>query len=511
MSVPDTRSAAPSPGPLTRSDGPALERPAALRRVASSAIRDRRPALPAIRDAAAIVGARWVSAAMRTAGRGATSLPGLVAARISPGIEGRIAAGIGRSVVVSGTNGKTGTSSLLATILTEAGETLVRNASGANLRQGIATVVATSATIGGAIRDPSAVAVLEADEAALPTVAGWFPGSVLVLTNLFRDQLDRYGETDHLVRLWATMLAERPPRGGLVYCVDDPRLTALVADAGVPLRGFALEGPPPTGPGAQLTAESSTCPRCHHGLSLARIGMGQVADYACDSCGFRRPEPDCIVTIVDDRGLAGQTLRFTWAGGRTETVDVALAGPGNACNAAAAVCAAAILGIPMRAAIRSLVASAPPFGRLERAEVDGRRVTLSLLKNPASMEELTRIAVHSRIDTVLVALNDAFADGRDVSWYWDCSPAALLAGRRFVIAGRRAEDFLLRVRYAVLDHPDESPPGLAGLVTDPVQGQASAVEATPVGGDVLVAATYTALLSIRASLAGRAIVPAMPR
>jgi UDP-N-acetylmuramyl tripeptide synthase len=511
MSAPDTRLAAPPSAPALPSASPRTELSAALRRLDSPTIQHRRSILTATRDAAAIVGARSLSAAMRVAGRGATSMPGLAAARISPGVEGRIAAGIERCVLVSGTNGKTGTSSLLATILLEAGETLVRNASGANLRQGIATVVTTSASIGGALHDPSAVAVFETDEAALPTVAGWLPGSVLVLTNLFRDQLDRYGETDHLVRLWATMLAERPPRGGVVYCVDDPRLAALVAGTGVPLHGFALAGTPPTGPGAQLTAEPSTCPSCHQELSVARRGAGQVADYSCASCGFRRPEPDCVVDVVENRGLDGQRLRFTWAGGQTATADVALPGPGNAYNAAAAVSAAAILGVPMRAAIRSLEASAPPFGRLERAEVDGRRVTLSLLKNPASMEQLTQIASGSQIDTVLVALNDAFADGRDVSWYWDCSPEALLTGRRFVVAGRRAEDFVLRVRYAVLDDPDQRPPGLAGVVSDPVQGLASAIDATPVGGDVLVAATYTALLAIRASLAGRALVPAMPR
>ena len=498
MSVPDTRLTAPRPVRARRPVGGHPERILGLPLLDRPDVGGRGSIVTAIRDAAAVVGARSVSAVMRLGGQGATSMPGLAAVRISPGVDGRIAARVRRSVLVSGTNGKTGTSSLLATILIEAGDAPVRNASGANLRQGIATVLTTSSTIGGALRDPSAIALFETDEAVLPAVAAWLPGTVMVLTNLLRDQLDRYGETDHLVRLWATMLAERPPRGGLVYCVDDPRLAAVVAETATPLHGFALEGQPPVGTGAQLTLEPATCPVCQHELSVAGGRTGRAVDYSCLSCGFRRPEPDCVVNVVEDRGLDGQTLRFAWADGETETVDVALPGLGNAYNAAAAVTAAAVLGIPTRGprSARSLQLRRPS-ARFEHFEVDGRRSCSRCSRTRRRMAELTRSRPGARVDRMVVALNDAFADGRDVSWYWDCSPADLVAGRPYRLAGRRAADFAVAPQVRGRGRPRRGVRRTIGWAssTDPTAGRGpSASPRHPSAVTVLVVATYTALL-----------------
>jgi UDP-N-acetylmuramyl tripeptide synthase len=465
----------------------------------------------AARDAFAIGVARGLSAVIRRRGWGASSFPGMAASWIAPGVVQRVAAGIGRSVLVSGTNGKTATSSLLSGILARVDEPVLVNASGANLIQGIRTVIIGGATLTGRLLDARAIAVLEADEASLPAAFRAMPRSMVVLTNLFRDQLDRYGETDHVVRLWEKMLAEVSQSRGVVYCVDDPRVAALVADAAVPHFGYGLEGPPAGGSGAQLTPEPATCPRCSERMVMSWRATGHLGSYACHGCGFRRPEPDCTVAVVENRGLDGQTVRFTWRDEPPEMVDLALPGVGNACNAAAAVTAAVALGIPARLAIRALASVPPPFGRFENLEVDGRRLTLALLKNPASMEELTNVAAASHVDTVLLAFNDAFADGRDVSWYWDCSPAPMIAGRRFVVAGKRADDALLRIRYAVCSDPASDPPGFEGLVRDPVEALGHAISVTPAGGTVLAVATYTALLAIRASLVAQAFAPVMPR
>jgi UDP-N-acetylmuramyl tripeptide synthase len=464
-----------------------------------------------MRDALAIAAARGTAALARRRGRGGTSLPGLVADRIAPGLDARIATDLGRAALITGTNGKTTTSRLLATILGVSGRTVIANPSGANLRQAIGTVLATGATLHGRLRDRGADGVFEVDEAALPATRRAIPGALIVMTNLFRDQLDRYGETDHLVRLWRAMLDEAGPGAAVAVCVDDPRLAALVAGSGAAVHGYGLGGPPTRAATASVTSDLTSCPRCAATLTLRWSAIGHLGDYTCDSCGFSRPEPELSVTVERNRGLDGQTLRFAWADGETETVDLDLPGVGNAYNAAAAVLAASIMGVPVRDGIRALATSSAAFGRYERLEIDGRQVVLTLLKNPASLDQLADIAAGSAIDTVAFGLNDAFADGRDVSWYWDCTPTAMVAGRRFTVSGRRGMDFALRLKYAVSDAPSDDAPGLIGLFSEPTAALDRAVAETPAGGRVLVVATYTALLGLRATLVARGLVPAMPR
>jgi len=454
---------------------------------------------------------RGTAALVRRRGRGGTSLPGLVADRIAPGLDARIATDLRRAALITGTNGKTTTSRLLATILTASGRAVVANPSGANLRQAIGTALANGATLRGRLRDRGADGVFEVDEAALPATRRAIPGALIVMTNLFRDQLDRYGETDHLVRLWRAMLDEAGPGAPVAVCVDDPRLAALVAGSRFTVHGYGLGGPPPRDATASVTSDLTSCPVCAATLTLRWSSIGHLGDYACDSCGFHRPEPELAVTVVRNRGLDGQTLRFAWAGGETETVDLDLPGVGNAYNAAAAVLAASVMDVPIRDAIRALAASSAAFGRFERLEIDGRQVVLTLLKNPASLDQLTVVAAGSAIDTIAFALNDSHADGRDVSWYWDATPAAMVGERRFTVSGRRGMDFALRLKYAVAETPSDDAPGLIGLFTEPAAALDRAVAETPAGGRVLVVATYTALLGLRARLVTRGLVPAMPR
>ena len=463
------------------------------------------------RDALAIAAARVTAAVVRRRGRGGTSLPGLVADRIAPGLDGRLAGGLRAAALITGTNGKTTTSRLLATILTGVGRTVVANPSGANLRQAIGTVLATGATLRGRLRADSPDGVFEVDEAALPATRRAIPGALIVMTNLFRDQLDRYGETDHLVRLWRTMLGEAGPGTPVVVCIDDPRLAALVAGGAADVHTYGLGGPPPRAATASMTSDLTSCPVCAATLTQHWTAIGHLGDFACSSCGFSRPDPELAVTVIRNRGLDGQTIRFDWGSGDSDTVDLDLPGVGNAYNAAAAVLAASVMGVPIRDAIRALAASSAAFGRFERLEIDGRHVVLTLLKNPASLDQLTDVAAGSVIDTVAFALNDAHADGRDVSWYWDATPAAMVEGRRFTVSGRRAMDFALRLKYAVAETPSDDAPGLIGLFDSPADAIDRAVAETPVAGRVLVVATYTALLGARASLVVRGLVPAMPR
>ncbi|MHB8959267.1 MAG: MurT ligase domain-containing protein [Candidatus Limnocylindrales bacterium] len=471
----------------------------------------------ALRDAAALLAARGLSWTVRRFGRGATSLPGLAAARLAPGIDARLAANLRGAVLVTGTNGKTSTAKLLATIVAGTGHPVVANASGANLRQSIGTVFVNATTLRGRFRKRSTIAVLEVDEAALPAVRPAVPGAVLVMTNLFRDQLDRFGETDHLVRLWTTMLSEDQAGTTIVFCADDPRVTRLAqiaGDHGARLVPYGFAGAPDRTSAAELTPEPVTCPSCGAELGRAWTTIGHLGDYLCAACGFARPQPAVTIEILERDGLTGQRLRFAWqdaAGAQTEEVGLQLPGLGNAYNAGGAVAAAIGLGLDARAAVGALAAAVPPFARFEHFTVDGRTIVLSLLKNPATMAELTSVAQGAPLDRMVVALNDAFADGRDVSWYWDCSPADLVAGRPYRLTGRRAADFAVRLKYALADDPGHDPPGYLGLVDDPTEAVDRTIAEAPRGGTVLVVATYTALLGIRAAFAARGAIPPMPR
>jgi lipid II isoglutaminyl synthase (glutamine-hydrolysing) len=468
--------------------------------------------MPRGRDAIAIVGSRTARRLTRAAGYAGTSMPGLVAERLAPGIAARLARDLGPVTLVSGTNGKTTTGWLLATILERTGRRVLANPSGANLAQAIATALTSEASLGGGgLRRPGALGVFEVDEAALPRVARELPVAQLVLTNLFRDQLDRFGDTNEIVRRWGAMLAALGPQVRVVYCADDPRLAALTASRSAGAWSYGLAGPPAGRIAGDMTRDATDCPICAAPLRVEWVVVGHLGSYCCAGCGFVRPEACLVVRLIGSAGFADQTLGFHWQDAPGEqVVTIRLPGPGNAYNAAAAVAAAVALGVERRAAVAGLAEVSAPFGRWEALEIDGRQVVLSLVKNPASLDEVTRIGAEASVDAVLFAVNDTYADGRDVSWYWDVNPAALLAGRLFAVSGTRAADFQLRLKYQLVDEPGSDLPGLVGTFERPVEGLARLVAATPPGGTVLVVATYTALLGLRRELVARGLVRLMP-
>ncbi|MFM2105302.1 MAG: hypothetical protein RL338_334 [Chloroflexota bacterium] len=461
------------------------------------------------RDALAVLGARGAGRLARLAGYSASSLPGLVAERLSPGIAGRLAADLGPIALVSGTNGKTTTSLALATILRGSGRRVAANPSGANLGQAVVTALVARSGADGRLgrRDRGADAVFEVDEAALPALVGQLPVRALLLTNLFRDQLDRFGETDRIVRLWSALLAAHPAIP-VVYCADEPRLAALVRGRPATVAyGFAE---PPTRASAAdasgaVTADVTTCPVCAAPLATAWTTIGHLGSYRCGGCGFGRPALDLAIRVAEDRGFDGQRLATGWG-----DVDVRLVGPGNAYNVAAAIAAAVTLGVDREAAVGAAAGLSGPFGRWETLELEGRRVVLALVKNPASLDEVTRAGTAASVDGVLFAMNDQHADGRDVSWYWDADPTPLVPGRRLAIAGARGPDLVLRLRYELSDDPADPLPGLVGLHERPIDGLDALAGAVPRGGTVLVVSTYTALLGLRAALVARGLLPPMP-
>ena len=461
------------------------------------------------RDRVAVFLGTLAGAAARRLGRGGgTALPGLVATSVAPGVTEQLArlpdAG---SVVVTGTNGKTTTAHLLAGIAGAAGLDPIANRSGSNLERGIVSAYLDARDTAGE-HDGPRLGVLEVDEAALPGLLPALRPRAVLFLNLFRDQLDRYGEVDSVAEGWHEMLVADGSGLTLVLNADDPPIAQLaetgrgeVVTFGIEDRGVALAGD-------EHASDARFC-ECGAAFRYEAVFLGQAGLWRCDGCGRARPTPD--VAAHDVRaGNGATTFALVVAGERVE-VRLPLEGLYAVYNALGAAAAAHALGIEAGVIASALAEAAPAFGRQESFALDGRDVRMWLAKNPAGLNAVLRTlappvatpdaGMPSGPDEepppglhLMALLNDGIQDGRDVSWIYDAD-LELLAGRvaSLVVSGDRAADLALRC-------------DLAGLRVDVVQPQvgvalARALQLAPQGARVDVVATYTAMIEMRELLA----------
>jgi UDP-N-acetylmuramyl tripeptide synthase len=443
--------------------------------------------------------ARAVGGLARAAGRGGgTSLPGKVLMRLDPQAIRSLAARLPQgSVAISATNGKTTTAAMVAAILERRGTRLVHNRAGANMAGGIASTLLEAAR--GADGIDGELGLFEVDEFWLPQLADELRPRALLLSNLFRDQLDRYGELETIADRWAEVVADLPVGTQLVLNADDP----LVADLGrgrAHVTTFGVEDDTMALPRMQHAADSKHCRRCGHAYEYEGIYLGHLGRYRCPRCGQRRPDPDVIAEQVRLNGTrdASFTLRI---GGDSATVALPLPGLYNVYNALGAAALCHTLGVPLEQIVAGLGAVEAAFGRAETIELDGRPLSILLIKNPAGANEVLRTLVleDGEID-LLAVLNDNVADGRDISWVWDAD-FELLAGRvrRVVCAGTRAGELAVRLKYAGVDP--------ARLVVVPELADALDAAHADGSGPLYVLPTYTALLELRDLLARRGVAP----
>jgi lipid II isoglutaminyl synthase (glutamine-hydrolysing) len=439
--------------------------------------------------------ARLARSASRRLGRtGGTTAPGRLLLRLSPGALRRMAAGLDRgAVLVSATNGKTTTSAMIAAALERAGNRVVHNRAGSNMSWGVATALLDAG------REPGQLGLFEVDEAWLPHVAHEVRPRAYLLANLFRDQLDRYGELELLADRWVELVAEQDGRASFVLNADDP----LVADLGRGREGvtyFGLEDDAQSLPSMQHAADSKHCRNCGTPYAYEAIYLGHLGRYRCPNCGRERPRPEVAATRVELQGMSGSRV-----GLRTPRGELALALPlpglYNVYNAVAAVAVALELDVPLETVGAALEAFGGAFGRVETIPMDGRSLSILLVKNPAGANEVLRTLTleDGRLDLWL-ALNDRIADGRDISWIWDAD-FELLAGRvrRATCSGSRAEEMALRLKYAGIDAELEVERDLGSSLDSALAGAGSErVYALP---------TYTALLELRDLLARRGLAP----
>ena len=447
--------------------------------------------------------ARAAGSLSRRSGRGGgTTLPGRLLLRLAPDAVARLGSTLPNgSTLVSATNGKTTTAGMIASALRAGGREPVHNRAGSNMSWGVASAL---------LEQHGGEGLFEVDEAWLPRMAGELDPRLIVLGNLFRDQLDRYGELDRLADEWADVVAGRVGRTGFVLNADDPLIADLGRDRELRRRPgvtyFGIEDRSQALPALQHAHDAKHCRRCGAPYAYERAFVGHLGHYACPNCAADRPEPDLVATAVELRGMSGSRSTVLTPTGEVE-LDLPLPGLYNVYNALAALAAALSLGLPRETAVRGLGAVEAIFGRVETIPVAGTAVSILLIKNPVGANEVLRTlrleAAHAangsapQLD-LWIALNDRIADGRDVSWIWDADFELLAGGaRRVLCAGTRAPEMALRLKYAGLDP--------AAISIEPSIQRSLDRAVAEADRRLLALPTNTALLELRRLLASRGL------
>jgi lipid II isoglutaminyl synthase (glutamine-hydrolysing) len=431
-----------------------------------------------------IAAARAAAGLSRLAGTGGgTTLPGKLLWKLDPGAIDRLAARLPLgSALVSATNGKTTTAAMAAEILAPRVR-LAHNRAGANLMSGVASTLLAS---------PRAeLGLFEVDEAALPEVARRLRPRALCLGNLFRDQLDRYGELELVAARWRGVAEELRAATTLVVNGDDPPVGDLARTAARAVV-FGVDDPTHAVPALQHAADSKYCVACGTPYAYAAAYVGHLGDYRCPSCGHGRPALDLAARRIELGGLEHVSFDLAAPEG-THRIRLRVPGLYNVYNALAAAALGRELGASLDEVAGGLERFSAAFGRFERIAVGDRRVLVLLVKNPAGANEAIRTLLAGEAPRLaVIALNDAIADGQDVSWIWDVDFEPLLDRlERVVAAGSRAAELGLRFRYAGVEET------ALEVIPELERALDRGLELTPAGGELVVLPTYTAMLALR--------------
>ena len=475
---------------------------------------------------AAIAAGRLAGASSRALRRGGgTAIAGAVAQNIDPALAGTLTRQLGHGcALVTGTNGKTTTARMLAQIAREAGLEPLANPSGSNLMRGVAAALLGETDVLGNIQAAAnRIGIFEVDEAVLPQATRELQPRAIIFTNLFRDQLDRYGEADAIVALWQRALRDLPENSTLVLNADDPAIASLGDPAGASLDDpsgaslgdssarraltYGIEDTSVATNELEHASDYRFCLSCGEELAYGANFYGHIGHWRCPGCDRARRTPDVRATAVE---LATGEMptgeppaeRATAVGIATPEgemrIELPLAGLYNVENALAAAAGAVALGLPLDAIERALRSIQPAFGRQERFQIDGREVVILLGKNPTGLNQVLRtITANSGGLHLLFFLNDGIADGRDISWIWD-SDYELIAERAqsVVVSGTRVGELALRLKYADLAVEPQVATGTTAALD-------AALAQTPPGETLYIVPTYTAMLEVRELLAKR--------
>jgi len=455
--------------------------------------------VPAARCALAVSMGKAVRGGVRRLGRGCgSSLPGAVALTVDPSALAELAAQIPRgSVLVTGSNGKGTTCRMLAEVMLAAGLHPILNHEGSNQLPGVTATLLARARLSGRLpRDERAVGLFEVDEGSLPAILPQIarPRAV-VITNIFRDQLDRYLEPDFVTEMLELVLRKLPAETRLILNADDPRLAYLAAELKNPRLYFGIEDTAHSRPGPDLSSDSPRCPRCSGELSYQCVFYAQLGHWRCGGCGLSRPAPQVEAAKVELLGAVSSRLQLTSPTGET-VLDVPFPGLYNAYNALAAAAAAIGCQLP-DSACSAIERCTPAAFRMESVSVAGHDIYLVLAKNANGFTEVLRaLLADGQPKRMMLGLNDCAGKQPDTSWIWDADfhslrglvPAA-------VVCGNRSADLAVRLKYA----------GWLGTAQameltvepDPVRAFQLALDGTPARDPLWVVSTSIVLRQLR--------------
>lgn len=439
-----------------------------------------------LRNSLGIAAGKATGRTMKILGRTSTALPGYVAEKIGNEplkhyLHNRKYA---KTILVTGTNGKTTTTMLIASVLRAAGYEVVNNGSGSNLTRGVLTALLNDAREG----DKSTL-LLEVDEASMPAVCAATKPDIIVVSNIFRDQLDRYGEVDTTRKLLEKALA-LAPEAELVLCADDPHVARLSSGEGRSVTYFGLNAPGLKALSHDHAGDVPVSPSTGSPLKYTHRYFGHVGKYQAEDGSFKRPSPDVSVeTITNEQAAQIVTLKLRGVE-HPVVIRSGLLGTYNTYNLAAALAVGMSCGLDISLTVRALQQKNTAFGRQETVYFQGQRCQFLLIKNPTGFNQVIQSFFQKRSTApVLIVINDNFADGKDVSWLWDAALEDLSTTGRIVVSGLRAYDMALRLEYASKD---------CEVIEDPMEALRE-ITAESVD-EVFILPTYTALLDLRKRL-----------
>jgi lipid II isoglutaminyl synthase (glutamine-hydrolysing) len=444
-----------------------------------------------VRLGAAVFAAKAITASIRTLKLGAASvLPGTIAKNLHPHILSLLSQQIKHGViVVAGTNGKTTTSLLLRAMLEKDGWTVVHNEAGANLVNGLITTLLDRTSLTGTLK--ADFGILEVDENVIPLVLPELKPKFIMTLNLFRDQLDRYGEVDTIVYKWAKAIAALPAGTTLISNGDDPALTHLgeqLVHAEIPkqIKYFGLSEPDLYLDEIPHAVDSIHCPSCGTALNYQGVYLSHQGDFDCPKCGFTK-QPLSIDSSQWPQVLIGVYNKY---------------------NTLAAITTAQSIGVSTEKMLDVINNFQAAFGRAEELVYQGKKVRILLTKNPVGMNETIRAVNQVKKagggSVTLMILNDRTPDGTDVSWIWDVDTEKFVnQGGIIVVSGDRVYDMALRLEYS-----KEQVDGGCQLVVEPdtAKALAKALALSPATETLHIVPTYSAMLEVREILTGRKIL-----
>lgn len=433
--------------------------------------------------------AKSVTAVVRWLRLGAASvLPGEIARRLHPRLLPLLCKQVRKGVIlIVGTNGKTTTSLLLRTILERQGAQVVHNATGANLINGLITALLANTNLVGQL--DADYAILEVDENVLPLLLRDCQPRFILGLNLFRDQLDRYGEVDTISQRWMGAIAPLPEDTVVILNADDPTLSYLGQQLPQRVLFFGLDEPDLYLDAIPHAVDSIYCPSCGHPLDYQGFYLSHLGDFHCPSCGFKKSQPE-----ISSR---------EWP--------QILIGVYNKYNTLAAGLIAKEIGINITSIYDTIKNFRAAFGRAEELNVSGKHVRILLSKNPVGMNETIRavnqIKETGGASTTLIVLNDRIPDGTDVSWIWDVDTEKLVAlGGTIIVSGDRVYDMVLRLQYSQ-DSVERTVKDFQLIVKEDLpEAITTALKHTPANETLHILPTYSAMLEVRRLLIGRQIL-----